>query len=76
MFDKVMKLRIGESFCQLVRNYLEVWSVLEVDLPSSHCVTNLVILDVNMLCSSVIDKIISKGDGSLIVVLERDGGIC
>lgn len=71
-----MELCVGQGFCQPVYNHLRSWNVLEVDLPSSHFIRNIVVLNVNMFCSSVIDKVIGKGNGSLIVIFERDGGVC
>ena len=66
---------MGESFCQPVCDHFRVWNMLEIDLPSSHFVTIIVLLDIDMLCSSVIDRIVDKGNESLIVTFERDGGV-
>lgn len=67
-----MKLCVGENFYQLVHDYLGVWNILEVDLSNSHFVINIVILDVTMLYLSGIDKIVDKGNRSLIVACERN----
>lgn len=71
-----MELGIGEGFYQPVRNHLRGWNVLEVDLPKNHFVINVVVLDVDMPYLIVINRVVGKDDGSLIVTFERDGGIC
>lgn len=48
---------------------------MEVDSPSSHFVTNIVMLNVYVFCLSMVDGIEGEGDGSLIVAFERDGGM-
>lgn len=48
---------------------------MEVDLPSSHFVTNVVMLDINVLCLSMLDGVVAKGNGSLIVAFKRDEGV-
>ena len=76
LFDKGVELRVGEGFCQLVCNHLWCWNVLEIDSLSSYFIANLVLLDVNVFFLSVIERIVGKGDGSLIVTFERDRGLC
>lgn len=41
----------------------------------SHFVTNIVVLNVNILHLSIIDKIISEGNKSLVVTFEKDRSI-
>ena len=69
---------MGESFCQPVCDYLRGWNVLEIDSPSSYFVTNVLVLDVDVLCLSVIDRVLDKYNGPLVVIFqgERDGQIC
>lgn len=67
---------MGESFCQLVRNHLRGCNVLEIDLSSSHFITNVVMLNVNIFCLSILDIVVSKGDRSLIVTFKRDRDVC
>lgn len=55
LFDKTVELCVCKGFCQPIGNYLGSWNVLEVDPPSSHFVTDVVVLDVNVLCSSMVE---------------------
>ena len=45
---------------------------MEVDSPSSHFVTNVVVLNVYVLRSSMVDRVVGEGNGSLIVAFEGD----
>lgn len=67
---------MSEDFCQPVRNHLKDWNVLEVVFSSSHFVTIVVVLNVNLLYLCVINRVLGKGNGSLIVTFERDRDIC
>lgn len=37
---------------------------------------NVVILDVSVFYLSIINSVIDKGNRSLIIIFERDGGVC
>lgn len=50
-----MKLCVYESFYQPVRNDLKGLNILEVNSPSSQFIRNVVVLDVNVLCLSIMD---------------------
>lgn len=54
-------------------DHLRRWNILEVNSPSSYLVTNVVVLNVNVLRSSVVGWIVGEGDGALVVAFERDG---
>lgn len=45
---------------------------MEVDLPSSYIVTNVMVLDINILYLSMIDEIVYKYNWFLIVTFEWD----
>ena len=73
LFDKTMELRVCKGFCQPIGNDLGSWDVLEINPPSSHFVTDLVVLDVNVLCSSMVDWVVGKSDRALVIAFEGDG---
>lgn len=68
-----MEFDVRQGLCQAVCNHLLSWNVRELDSFRGHFVTDIVMLDVNMLCSGVEDGVVSKSYGALIVTLQRDG---
>lgn len=66
---------MSERFCQPVNDHFRGWNIFEVDLPSNYFVINIVILDINLLHLSVIDKIVNEDKRSLIVTFERDESV-
>lgn len=72
LFDQTMELCVSEGFCQPVRNHLRHWNILEVDASRRHFVADVVVLDVNVLCLSMVDWVVGKSDRSLVVAFERD----
>lgn len=44
-------------------------------MPNSHFVTDIVVLNVYVLYLSMVDRVIDKGNGPLIVAFERDRGV-
>lgn len=46
---------------------------MEIDLPSSHFATDVVVLNINVLRLSMEDWVVGECDGPLVVTFERDG---
>lgn len=76
LFDKTIELYVGKGFCQPVYHHLRDWNVLEVDLPSSYFIINVMMLNINVFCLSIIERVVGKNDRSLIVTFERDRDVC
>lgn len=53
-------------------NYFGGWNVLKIDLSTSYIVTNVIVMDVNVLYLSIVDKVIDKGNWSLIIIFDWD----
>lgn len=70
-----MELCVGKGFCQSLHNHLRGGNILKIDLLSSHFVILVVMLNINIPCSNVIDKIMSESNEFLIVSFARDGNI-
>lgn len=69
LVDKSAELALGKSFCQAVGNHLRGWDVGQVDSSREYLVSDVIMLDVDVLGSCMEDWIMSKCSRSLIIPL-------
>lgn len=65
-----MGLCIHKSFRWSIHDHLGDWNIVKIDLLSSYLVTDVMVLDVKVLCLSMVDRIVCKCNRSLVVVFE------
>ena len=54
-------------FFQRTKYHLRSWTVLEGDKPSSYFVTNIFVLEVNIICLSVMDWVVDKSNWAFVI---------
>jgi hypothetical protein len=57
----------SEAFRADVGNHVVCWAVADVDELRSHCMTNEVVLQGDVLCTRVANGILSQSNGTLII---------
>lgn len=72
MFNKSVRFCINKGFYKAIRNYLKDLNILKIDLLSSYFVTNIIMINIYGFYLSIVDKILSKSNRSLIVIFKRD----
>lgn len=58
LINKAMKLDVCQSLCKVVGNHLVSWNIKKFNSSCSYLITDVVVLDINILCSKVKDKIV------------------
>ncbi len=71
-FKKIMELCIRNGFFQRVKYHFRSWNVLEGDKPSSYFVTNIFLLDVNIIRLSAMDWVVDKSNRAFVITFLED----
>ena len=66
--------RSGQSFRHYVCQHLRRLTVFKVHFATLDFVTNVMVLDVDVLCTAVVDRILSHLDARLIVFKDLSSG--
>ena len=64
------KLDVGEDFCKPVGNHLFGRDIRKLDFLCSYLISNVVVLDVDVLRSRMEDWIVSQSYGPLVVAFQ------
>lgn len=72
LFNKAMKFNVGQSFCKVIYNHLVGWNVEKLYPFWCHLITNVVVLDIDMLSLWVENWVVCQGYQSLIIAFQWD----
>ncbi len=72
LFQKIIELCMRNRFFQRIKYHLRTWNVLEGDKPSSYFVTNIFVLDINIIGLSVMDWVVDKSNGAFVITFWED----
>ena len=62
LINEAVELDVCQGLPEAVSNHLISWNVGELDSSCSHLVTDVVMLDIDMFCLGVEDKVVCKCD--------------
>lgn len=62
LIDKAVELDVCQGLCKAVGNHLVGWNVGKLDSSCSHLVTDVVVLDVDMLRPGMEDRVVCQCD--------------
>lgn len=68
-----MESDVRQGLCQAVCNHLLGWIVGELDPFRSHSVTDVVVLEVDVFCPRMKDRVVGESYGALVVTLQWNG---
>lgn len=72
LIQKPVELCMRQRLGLAVGNHIVNKHVNEVDSSNSYLVSNVMMLDINLLCLRVKNRIVNKSNGALIVSSQRD----
>ena len=55
LFDEAVEFNVGQGFYKVVYNHLIGWDVLKFDPLWTYFITDVIVLDINMICSWIED---------------------
>lgn len=61
-----------QRFGQTIGDYLVSGQISEIDFSSNYLISDVVMLDINMICLKVKDGVVGKSNRALIVFSQRD----
>lgn len=58
LINEVVELNICQGFCKIVDNHLISWNIRKLNSSYFYFITNIVVLNINILCLKMQDKIV------------------
>lgn len=68
-----MELDVCQSLCQAICDHLIGWDVGKLDPFGSHLIADIMVLNVDVFCSRMENRIVGQGYGALVVSFQWQG---